>query len=68
MPKFNAEERRLIDITVGALSIKRIPDPDIIDQVIKLTNKKITRQTLYNIRQRIKLTRKLTIILFIASV
>ena len=68
MPKFNAEERRLIDITVGALSIKRIPDPDIIDQVIKLTNKKITRQTLYNIRQRIKLTRKLTIILFIVSV
>ena len=65
MPKFNAEERRLIDITVGALSIKRIPDPDIIDQVMKL---KITRQTLYNIRQRIKLTRKLTIILFIASV
>ena len=54
MPKFNAEERRLIDITVGALSIKRIPDPDIIDQVIKLTNKKITRQTLYNIRQRIE--------------
>ena len=54
MPKFNAEERRVIDIMVAALSIKRIPDPDIIDQVMKLTNKKITRQTLYNVRQRMK--------------
>lgn len=51
MPKFNAEERRVIDIMVAALSIKRIPDPDIIDQVMKLANKKITRQTLYNVRQ-----------------
>jgi hypothetical protein len=54
VPKFNAEERRVIDIMVAALSIKRIPDPDIIDQVMKLTNKKITRQTLYNVRQRMK--------------
>ena len=54
MPKFNAEERRVIDIMVAALSIKRIPDPDIIDQVMKLTNKKITRQTLYHVRQRMK--------------
>ncbi len=54
MPKFTAGEVRLIKSIVATLSIKRIPDPEIIAEIKRQIDKKITRQTLYNIRQRIK--------------
>ena len=54
MPKFTSEERRVIDGIVASLSIKRIPDTEIIAQIKRETKKKITRQTLYNVRQRIR--------------
>jgi hypothetical protein len=54
VPKFTSGERRNIEGIVGSLSIKRIPDLEIIKEVFKQTNHNITRQTLYNVRQRIK--------------
>ena len=39
---------------VAMLSIKRIPDADIIKAVFDQTNKTISRQDLYNVRQQIK--------------
>jgi hypothetical protein len=54
VPKFTAEDGRLIKSIVAALSIKRILDPEIIAEVKRQTDKKITRKTLYNVRQRIK--------------
>jgi hypothetical protein len=54
MPKFINGETILIQSIVAALSIKRIPDIEIIDQVYKQTKKTITRKTLYYIKHRIK--------------
>jgi hypothetical protein len=54
VPKFTSGERHTIEGIVSSLSIKRIPDLEIIKQVFKQTNKNISRQTLYNIKQRIK--------------
>jgi hypothetical protein len=53
--RFTAEERCIVDSIVSTLSIKRIPDSDIIEKIKRQTNKdKISRQSLYKIRQRIK--------------
>ena len=54
MPKFTTEESRLIESIVARMSIKRIPDSEIITEIQRQTDKKITRQTVYNARQRIK--------------
>jgi hypothetical protein len=54
MPKFTSNERRAIEGIVAGLTIKRIPDNEIITEVFDQTNQKISRQSLYNIRQRIK--------------
>lgn len=55
MDRFTAEERRIVDSIVSTLSIKRIPDSDITDEIRRQTNKdKISRQSLYKIKQRIK--------------
>ena len=54
MGKFNAEERALIKSTVAMLTIKRIPDSDIIKTVFDQTNKTISKQALNGIRRRIK--------------
>ena len=54
MPKFTSKERQFIDCIVANLSIKRISDAEIIVEVKKQIGKEITRQTLYNVRQRIK--------------
>ena len=55
MAKFTAEERRIVDGIVASLSIERIPDTEIIEEIKRHTNKeKISRQSLYKIRQRIK--------------
>ncbi len=54
MSKFTNDERTLIKNIVATLSIKRIPDSDIIKEVYERTKKTITRKSLYNVRQRIK--------------
>ena len=54
MPKFTASERMLIQNLVCNLSIKRIPDNEIIKEVYEHTKKTISKVTLFNIRKRIK--------------
>lgn len=54
MPKFTGQERLEILNIVASLSIKRVADYEIINQIQRQTNQRITRQTLYNVRQRIK--------------
>jgi hypothetical protein len=54
MPKFTSRERTLIQNIVASLSIKRIPDQEIIKEVYEQTKKTVTEKTIYNIRQRIK--------------
>jgi hypothetical protein len=54
VPKFTAQERRVIDGIDASLSIMRIPGAEIIAQIKRETKKKITRQVLYNVRQHIK--------------
>ena len=52
--KFNAEERAVIKSIVAMLTIKRIPNSEIIKEVYNQTKKTISDQTLCNIRDRIK--------------
>jgi nicotinic acid mononucleotide adenylyltransferase len=54
VPKFNARERTLIKDIVALLTIKRLPDTEIIAEVKRQTSQTITKQTICNIRQRIK--------------
>lgn len=54
MPKFTASERLLIQNIVCNLSIKRIPDNEIIKEVYEQTKKTISKVTLFNVRKRIK--------------
>jgi hypothetical protein len=54
VPKFTARERNLIQFIVANLSIKRIPDTEIMKEVYRQTNKTISDVTLYNVRKRIK--------------
>ena len=54
MPKFNASERKLIKDIVARLTIKRLPDSEIIAEVRRQTNQTITKQSICNVRQRIK--------------
>jgi hypothetical protein len=54
MSKFTYEERSTIKSIVAALTIKRIPDNEIIEEIHKVTNKTVTRKTVYNIRNKIK--------------
>ena len=52
--KFTGQERIVILNIVANLTIKRLSDAEIIEEVRRQTNQTLTRQTLYNIRQRIK--------------
>jgi hypothetical protein len=52
--KLTTQERELAKTIVGMMSIKRIPDSDIIAEKKRQTNKKLSRITLYHLRQRIK--------------
>ncbi len=54
MAKFTGPERTLAKSIVATLSIKRIPDTEIIKEIYDKTNKMITRMSLYNLRQQIK--------------
>jgi hypothetical protein len=52
--KFTNGERLAVKSIVANLSIKRLPDNEIIKAIYEQTNKMITRMELWNIRKRIK--------------
>jgi len=52
--KFTNEERTLIKSIVATLSIKRIPDPEIMQEIYQQTHKTVSRITLFNLRKSIK--------------
>lgn len=54
MGKFTNGERPMVKNIIATLSLKRIPDNEIIKEIERQTNKIITRQSLYDIRQQIK--------------
>jgi hypothetical protein len=54
VPKFTSIERSQIHNIIANLTIKRIPDNEIIKEVSKQTGKTISRRTLVNVRQHIK--------------
>ena len=54
MPKFTAPESTLIKSIVASLSIKRIPEPEIMNEIYRQTNKTISKVALFNIKKRIK--------------
>lgn len=56
MPKFTSQERQTIENIIAALSIKRILESEILQEVARQLGrgKTITKQTLYNTKKRIK--------------
>ena len=54
MGKFTNGERHLVKSLIATLSIKRIPDNEIIKIIFEQTNKMISERTLYDLRQSIK--------------
>jgi len=55
VPKFTAAERNTVISIVASLTIKRLPDAEIQDEIFKQTDKTVSRTSLYRIRQSIKL-------------
>jgi hypothetical protein len=54
MSKFTTTERLQIQSIVATVSIKRIPDPEIVKEIYRQSHKTISRITEFNIRKRIK--------------
>jgi hypothetical protein len=54
VPKYTNAERYLVKTIVVNLSIKRIPDSEIVKEVLNQTGKTLSRSGLYNTRQQIK--------------
>ena len=54
MSKFTADEKALLKNIVAALTIKRIPDSDIIEEIQHKTGKSISRQSIHMIRHEIR--------------
>ena len=54
MSKYTNAERALVKSIVGSLTIKRVPESEIIKEVYKQTNKTISRSGIYNVKQQIK--------------
>jgi len=52
--KFTIEERSIVRSIVATLSIKRIPESEIIKEVERQTHKTITKRFLYYLKQSIK--------------
>jgi hypothetical protein len=52
--KFTFAERTLIKSIVACLSIKRIPETEIINEIFRQTNKTISSVALFKIKKRIK--------------
>jgi len=54
MPKFTSSERSSLQSLIANLTIKRIPENEIIKEVLTQTGKTISRRTLSNVKRRIK--------------
>ena len=54
MPKFKFEERSKMKNIVATLSLKRLSDREILNEIESLTGNKVSREYLYKIRQSIK--------------
>ena len=54
MGKFLNGERSLVKSIIATLSIKKVPDDEIIKAIYQQTNKTITTRALYDLRQSIK--------------
>ena len=54
MPKFTSAERILVKSIIASLSIKRMPEQDIIDEVYRQTKKTLTKSGMFYIRKDIK--------------
>ena len=54
MGKFTNGERPIVKSLIATLSLKRIPDKEIIEIIFNQTNKMISERTLYELRQSIK--------------
>jgi len=52
--KFTNAEKETVKSVVARLSVKRIPDGEILREVYNVTGKTINRKTLWNVRQTIK--------------
>jgi hypothetical protein len=52
--KFTFAERTLVKSIVACLSIKRIPETEIINEIFRQTNKTISSVALFKIKKRIK--------------
>jgi hypothetical protein len=52
--KFTSAERSLAKSILTTLSIKKIPDAEIIKEIERQTKKSIGRRSLYHLRQSIK--------------
>jgi hypothetical protein len=52
--KFTIEERSLVKSLVATLTLKRMSDSEIIEEIEKLTNDRISRTSLYKIKLQIK--------------
>jgi hypothetical protein len=54
MPKFTSAERILVKSIVASLSIKRIPEDQIINEIYNQTNKTLTKSGLFYVKEAIK--------------
>ena len=54
MGKFTIEERSLVKSLVATLTLKRMSDNEIIEEIEKITNDRISRTSLYKIKLQIK--------------
>jgi hypothetical protein len=52
--KYTNAERALVKSIVGSLTIKRVPESEIIKEVYRQTNKTISRSGIYNVKQQIR--------------
>ena len=54
MPKYTAAERTLVRSIIASLSIKRVPEQEILSEVFRQTNKTLSHAGLYRIKHGIK--------------
>ena len=54
MSKYTAAEKALVKNVVATLSIKRIPDSEIVKEIFNQTNKTLSKSGLHNVKQAIK--------------
>jgi hypothetical protein len=52
--KFTCAEKETVKSVIARLSVKRIPEREILKEVFEVTGKTITRRTLYHIKNKIR--------------